>query len=204
MSFQFVIDNASSISINRKQVVASTTARDGTIRNVGRGGNTWRFEVTLPNGPRWSDYRNDISKLEDLGRTTEGTFSFNNSGHSWLVGYQGNSVNYTGFVASWTQGQTSITLTSSPTTSSGYKFKAGDFIQLGASGKVYTVAEDVAYNSNSVKVHRPILDSTGSGTLRVAENCVWTVYCSQFPEWDIFARDQVGWSGSFIFEEKLV
>jgi len=204
MSFQFVIDNASSISINRKQVVASTTARDGTVRNVGRGGNTWRFEVTLPNGPRWSDYRNDISKLEDLGRTTEGTFSFNNSGHSWLVGYQGNSVNYTGFVASWTQGQTSITLTSSPTTSSGYKFKAGDFIQLGASGKVYTVAEDVAYNSNSVKVHRPILDSTGNGSLRVAENCVWTVYCSQFPEWDIFARDQVGWSGSFIFEEKLV
>lgn len=204
MSFQFVIDNASSISINRKQVVASTTARDGTIRNVGRGGNTWRFEVTLPNGPRWSDYRNDISKLEDLGRTTEGTFSFNNSGHSWLVGYQGNSVNYTSFVASWTQGQTSITLTTSPTTSSGYKFKAGDFIQLGASGKVYTVAEDVAFNSNSVKVHRPILDSTGNGTLRVAENCVWTVYCSQFPEWDIFARDQVGWSGSFIFEEKLV
>jgi hypothetical protein len=204
MSFQFVIDNASSISINRKQVVASTTARDGTIRNVGRGGNTWRFEVTLPNGPRWSDYRNDISKLEDLGRTTEGTFSFNNSGHRWLVGYQGNSVNYTGFVASWTQGQTSITLTTSPATTSGYKFKAGDFIQLGASGKVYTVAEDVAYNSNSVKVHRPILDSTGNGSLRVAENCVWTVYCSQFPEWDIFARDQVGWSGSFIFEEKLV
>ena len=205
MSFQFVIDNAAQISMDRKRVVASTQTRSGVVRNVSRGGQVWRFEVQLPEGPRWTDYRNNISKLEALDRISTGTFQFNNSGHSWLVQYQGNSVNYTGFVASIVQGSNTITLTSSPTTSSGYKFKAGDFIQLGASGKVYTVAADVAYNSNTVTLHRPVLDSTATGVaLNVGPNCIWTVTCIQFPKWTIFERDQISWDGPFIFYESLV
>lgn len=204
MSFQWVIDNAESISINRKKVVGSTTARDGVTRSVSRGGQVWRFDVKLPDGPRWTDYRQYISQAETLDRTTAANIQFNNAGHSWLVGYQGNSVNYTGFSASWTQGATSITLTASPTTSSGYKFRAGDIIQLGTTGKVYTVAADVAFNSNSVSLHRPVIDSTGSGSIRVEENCVFNVICVQFPEWTLFARDQVSWGGPFVFVENLV
>lgn len=205
MSFQWIIDNAESISINRKKIVASTTARDGTTRSVSRGGQLWRFDVKLPDGPRWTDYRQLISQAEANDRVTSGNIQFNNSGHDWLVQYQGDSANYTGFIATITQGSTTITLTTSPTTSSGYKFRAGDFIQLGASGKVYTVAADVAYNSNTVTLHRPVLESSASGvSLRVAENCVFNVICVQFPEWTLFARDQVSWSGPFIFAENLV
>lgn len=205
MSFQFVIDNASSISIDRKRVVASTQTRSGVVRNVSRGGQVWTFEVQLPEGPRWTDYRNDISKLEALDRVSTDTIQFSNTGHSWLVEYQGDSVNYTGFQATIVNGSNTITLTTSPTTSSGYKFKAGDFIQLGASGKVYTVAADVAYNSNTVTLHRPVLDASASGVaLNVAENCVWTVVCSQFPKWTLFDRNQIRWEGPFIFNESLV
>lgn len=205
MSFQWIIDNAEAISINRKKVVASTTARDGTTRAVSRGGQIWRFDVKLPDGPRWTDYRQLISQAEARDRVTTGDIQFNNSGHQWLVQYQGDSVNYTGFQASITQGSSTITLTTSPTTSSGYKFRAGDFIQLGSTGKVYTVAADVAYNSNTVTLHRPVLESTASGvSLRVAENCVFNVICVQFPEWTLFARDQVSWSGPFVFAENLV
>jgi hypothetical protein len=205
MSFQWIIDNAESISINRKKIVGSTTARDGTTRAVSRGGQTWRFDVKLPDGPRWTDIRQFITQAESLDRTTAANIQLNNAGHSWLVGYQGDTSSYTSFVANFTQNATSITLTSAPAQSSGFRFRAGDFIQLGSSGRVYTVAADVAYNSNTVTLHRPIIEGSASGiTLRVAENCVFNVICVQFPEWTLFARDQVSWSGPFIFTENLV
>lgn len=205
MSFQWIINNAETISIDTKKVVSATTARDGTTRQTSRGGQVWRWDVKLPDGIPWTQIRQDISKAEALDRVTAANVQLNNTGHDWIVGYQGNSVNYTGFVASITQGSTTITLTTSPTTSSGYKFRAGDFIQLGSSGKVYKVAADVAYNSNSVTLHRPVLESTATGVaLRVAENCVFNVICTSFPTWTLMARDQVSWSGSFTFVENLV
>jgi hypothetical protein len=206
MSFQYVIDYAESISINRLKVVASTTSRDGTVRSVSRGGQVWRFDVKLPDGMRWSDeWRSKISQLEALDRTTTGTFQLNTTGMEWFSKYQGNSVNSTGFVATIVQGSTSITLTTSPTTSSGFKFKAGDLIQLGSAGKCYTVAADVGSSSTTVTLHRPCLDaSANSVALRVGPNCVFSVVCTEFPQWNLFARDQVSWSGSFVFSEALV
>ena len=156
MGFQFVVDNAESISINRKKVVASTQARDGTVRAVSRGGQVWQFEVKLPDGPRWSDYRGEISKLEALDRVTADTIQINNAGQSWLIQYQGNAANAAAIAASWTTGNT-ITLTGGQA-ASGYNFRAGDFLQLGSSGSVYTVAADVPFNSNTVTLHRPIID----------------------------------------------
>lgn len=202
MSFQWIIDTAESISIDTKKNVGSTITRDGTLRTVSRGGQVWRFEVRLPDGPRWTDYRQNIIKAQALDRTTTATIALTDTGQSWLYQYQGNSVNYTGFTASWTQGSTTITLTASPTTASGYKFRAGDLIQLGT-GRVYMAAADTAYNSNTVTLHRPVLDASGSGTLKVAENVSWTVLCSDFPQWTLFARDQVSWSGPFVFYENL-
>lgn len=202
MSFQWIIDSAESISINTMKQVASTTARDGTVRAVSRGAQVWRFTVKFPDGPRWTDYRDLIAKAEALDRVTAANIQLNTAGHRWLVGYQGDSVNYTGFSGSWTQGSTTLTLTASPTTSSGYKFKAGDYIQLNT-GKVYKVAADVAFNSNTVTLHRPVIDSTGSGVLKVAENVTWSVICTNFPQWNLFARDQVSWSGAFEFAENL-
>lgn len=204
MSFQWIIDNAETISMERKQVVASTTTRDGTTRSVSRGGQFWRFEVKLPDGPRWSQSRGDISRIEKVDRVNNGTFQINNAGHDWLSGYQGNSVNITGFVATIVEGSDTITLTTSPTTASGYKFKAGDLIQLGTSGKVYTVAADVLFNSNSVQLHRPVIESGASGVaLRVGPNCVFSVRCVSFPKWTIFARDQISWDGPFVFHEVM-
>jgi hypothetical protein len=205
MSFQWIIDKAETISINTKRMVATTTARDGTVRAVSRGGQVWRFDVKVPDGISWTELRQYISQAEQLDRVSTATISLSATGQNWLYKYQGDSVNKTGFVATIVQGSSTITLTTSPTTSSGYKFRAGDYIQLGSSGKVYKVAADVAFNSNSVTLHRPVLDSSASGVaLRVGENCTWTVLCTQFPEWTLMARDQVSWAGSFIFTENLV
>jgi hypothetical protein len=56
-AFQYVFDNAESISINRRSTTAQTISRNNTVRTVSRGGNVWRFEVKLPDGIRWSDAR---------------------------------------------------------------------------------------------------------------------------------------------------
>ena len=200
MSFQFVIDNAQRITMNTRKIVASTQARDGTVRAVSRGGQVWQFEVTLPNGPRYTDYRQDIARLEALDRVNTDTFSFSNSGHSWLVAYQGDAADPDAITAEWTTGNT-ITLTGGQATS-GFNFRAGDLIQLG-SGGAYRVAADVTFDSNTVTLHRPLIDAAGNATLRVAEDVVFTVICTQFPDHTLFERDQVSWSGPFVFVEDL-
>ena len=204
-AFQVIFDRAESIGIDRRSVTAQTISRDNTIRTVSRGGQVWRFDVKLPDGIPWTELRPYIEGIDQADRYTPGLIQLNNSGYTnWLNKYQGNSANYTGFVATAVQGSTTITLTTSPTTSSGYKFRAGDFIQLGSTGRVYTVTADVAYNSNTVNLHRAILDISGSYNLVCGPNVSWTVYCNQLPKWNIFARDQVSWDSSFIFYEAMV
>lgn len=204
MSFQWIIDNAESISIDRAEIVGQSITRNQTVRSVSRGAGIWRFTVKLPDGIAWTDIRGYISQAEQLGRVSTASIKINTAGHNWLSAYQGNSANSYGFIASATTGSNTITLTTSPTTVSGYKFKAGDFIQLGT-GRVYTVAADVPYNSNTVTLHRPVLDATANGiALKVGTECSWTVVCTEFPSWNIFARDQVAWSGPFVFYENMV
>ena len=126
MSFQWIIDNAESISINRKKMVATTSARDGQVRAVSRGDQPKRIEVKLPDGIRWSTIRNSIADAEALDRISTATISIPYAKFPWYYG----NVN--------------------PGTNESY-----------------------------------------------------TVRCVQFPEWIIFARDQVSWAGSFVFVEVI-
>lgn len=205
-AFQYVFSNAESISIDRRAVTAQTTSRDNTVRTVSRGGQIWRFDVRLPDGIRWTDQRPYIEAIDYADRYTVGTVQINSAGYNdWLLAYQGDSpspYDVGAFGASWTQGATQITLTSSPSTPSGFKFRAGDVIQLGA-GRVYSVRADVPYSSNTVPLNRPILDATGTGALKIGYNCTFNVICTELPKWTIFARDQVSWSGSFVFYEDM-
>lgn len=126
MSFQWIVDNAESISINRKKMVGTTTARDGIVRAVSRGTQPKRIEVKLPDGIAWTDLRSNISAAEALDRISTATISIPYAKFPW---YYGNVS--------------------------------------------------------------PVADES------------YTVRCIQFPEWIIFARDQVSWSGTFIFQEVL-
>lgn len=200
-AFQTVFDNAESISINKRKRISQTQARDGTVRAVSIGGQVWQFDVRLPDGPRWSEYRPLIEAMEALDRTQSSTVKINHAGLTWLNGYQGNLTDISAITVSYTSGNT-LTITGGATLGSGYRFRAGDLIQLG-SGAVYSVVSDVAYNSNTITVHRPIREAAGTYTLKVGQNVEWTILCVEFPQWTIFARDQVSWSGSFIFVEAL-
>jgi hypothetical protein len=204
-AFQYIFDRAETLGINRRAVTAQTTARDGTTRAVSRGGQIWRFDVKLPDGIRWTELRPYIEGSDFADRYTVGTVALSNAGYtSWLNNYQGTANNITGFAATWTQGANSITLTASPTNTGAYHFRAGDIIQLGTTGRVYSVRADVASGATTVNLNRPVIDASGSGSLRIAQNVTWQVICTEMPTWNLFARDQVAWSGSFVFYEYML
>lgn len=201
-AFQTVIDYAETLSINKKRKVAQTTSRDGTVKSTSLGGQVWEFEVKLPDGPAWTTFRPLIERMEALDRTTVGTIQINKAAHSWISGYQGNLTNITGVNVSYTSGNT-VTITSGATLASGYRFRSGDLIQLGTSGSVYSVVDDVLFNQNTITLNRPVREAAGSYLLRVGQNVTWNVICVQFPNWTLFARDQVSWSGPFVFAEAI-
>lgn len=203
-AFQTVIDNAESISINRRRKVAQTISRDGTVKSTSIGGQVWEFEVKLPDGPRWTEYRPLVERMEALDRVTAGTIQINDSGQAWLSGYQGDLASTSGITVSFTSGNTvSITAGATGLVSPQRRFVAGDFVQLGSSGSVYSVAADVAHNAATITLNRPVRESAGSYSLIVGPAVTWTVICVSFPKWTIFARDQISWDGPFVFAEAL-
>jgi hypothetical protein len=124
MSFQWIIDNAATLSINRKKIVGQTTARDGVVRAVSRGTQPKRFTVELPAGIPWTTLSTNIAAAEALDRIGTAPITIPYNKFPWY------------------------------------------------------------YNN------------TNPGT-----DQSWTVRCIQFPEWTIFARNQVSWSGPFVFQE---
>lgn len=204
-AFQEVIDNAESISIFKRKRVAQTQARDGTVRTTSLGGQTWEFAVRLPDGPRYTDYRGIIEQIEALDRVTVGQIKINHPGHTWISEYQGNLTNPNTVTVSFTTGNTlSITGGTNSLSAGQFRFRSGDIIQLGANGSVYTVVNDVNHDGNLITVHRPVRENAGTYTLSVGPAVTWQVICTSFPNWTLFARDQVGWSGEFVFAEALL
>ena len=201
-AYQTVIDNATTLSFNKRKKVSQTQSRSGRIRTTSLGGQVWEFQAKLPDGPRYSDYRRLIEAMEALDKTTVGQIQLNNPGHSYISGYQGDASSLSGATATFTSGNT-ITLTAGLSTGSGYRLRAGDLIQLGSVGSVYSVSSDVAYNSNTVTLHRPVLESAGSYSLIIGPSVTWDIRCVEFPNYTLFGYDQIQWSGPFIFVEAI-
>jgi hypothetical protein len=167
------------------------------------GGQLWQFEVRLPDGTPYKEYRQIIEKLEALDRVETGKVKINTSGQEWINQYQGDlSASDQTNISVTTDGSNIVTFSSVASLSgSEYIFRAGDYIQMGTSGSVYTVAEDVPGGSTTFKVHRPVRESDGTYTLVVGRDVEWTVICSNFPNWELFGSRQVSWSGPFVFVE---
>lgn len=197
-AFQTVFDNATTISINKKRKVSQTSSRTGVIKTTSLGGQLWEFEAQLPDGPRYSDYRQLIEAMEVLDRTQQGTIQIT---QPYITGYQGDLQNISSGTVTFTVGNGVAITSGLGGITSGYKFRAGDVVQLGSSGSVYSVAQDVAYDTNAITFNRPIKESPGTYSLIVGPAVTWRVVCVQYPEYKIFGYDQISWSGPFIFSE---
>jgi hypothetical protein len=211
MSFQWIIDNAVDVKVDRTGIVAQTIARDNTIRTVDRGGRVWKFTVTPSPGLRWGDsgVRGNVEDILNLNRFTQDTIYFSATGQKYIYGYQGTGdsrgPNYagSGWNAVVTNGASSFTMqTPGLTFSSGYKFKKGDILTIGGTGVVYSVTADVPYNTTSVPVHRPIIQATGTYyNMGVGASAGFKVYCTKFPNFRIAPLGVIEWDGTFEFVE---
>jgi hypothetical protein len=126
MAFQWIIDKAESISIDKKKMIGITETRSGVIRAVSRGIQPVRLTVKYPDGPRWSDISTDIASATALDRYQTAVITIPYSRFPWY------------------------------------------------------------YNN-----------------VQPAQNESYTVLCVQFPEWTIFARNQVSWAGPFVFQQYI-
>lgn len=204
-AFQEVFNNATSIGVGKRKRVAQTQSRSGVIKSTSLGGQLWQFEVQLPDGTPYDEYRQTIEKLEALDRVQTGKVKINTPGQEWINEYQGDlSSSDQTSISVTTNGTNTVTFSSVATLSgSQYIFRAGDYIQMGTTGAVYTVAEDVAGGSASFKVHRPVREADSTYTLVVGRDVEWTLICSDFPNWQLYGSRQVSWSGPFVFVEAV-
>lgn len=201
MGFQAVFDNANSITVINRPQVAQSITRSGVIRSVERGNAVWRFEVSLPNGLPWNEYRSVIANYTGLDRYTEDTINFANTGYDWLFNYLGDEPNIENVRVNVINNQLSIA--TGVTIQSGFVFRAGDLIQLVGS-KVYQVTEDVAFDASVIPTHRaPVNETVGTYDTNIGSAANFTVLCVSMPNFTLVERNQVAWDGAFVFQEVL-
>lgn len=195
MSFQWIFDNAASLSIDKQPTVAQTITRNNRVNSVVRSGYTYRFTVEMPVGYRYSDARAAITAYEQLGRYTVDTI---NIPHSYIAGYTGDltSPSLTG---THTQYSTNITINYTATNGQTV-LGAGDFIKIG-SGNTYTITQDLVAPNTTASVNRAILETSGTNSLTTGTAVDWDVICVNMPQWNIFDYNLVNWTGSFVFYE---
>lgn len=83
MSFQWILNGAESLSINRLDTIGTTQARDGTVKAVSRGTPKKTFTIKLPDGPRWIDTKANIEAAEALDRHTPAVITIQYATHPW-------------------------------------------------------------------------------------------------------------------------
>lgn len=212
--YQWVFDNAESITVNNRGVVAQTITRDQRIRTMSRGGETWKFTVSLPTGPRWQDIRYYIAGIDSVDRTAIEYINFSKSSYRWMFEYRGDATSTAGLTLRYTASQAAINTkvlqaSNLPTmSSSAALFQAGDLVQMTGSPYVYQVTDRVNRGSDTtvnIPVHRSVLDTPSDtyATAKIGHNVEFRVICIQRPDWSWVERNIVGWSGEFVFHESL-
>jgi hypothetical protein len=70
MSFQWIFDNAETISVNSRPTVLQTITRNNTVRATNLGGAINRYTVKLPDGIPYNQISANITAAETLGQHT--------------------------------------------------------------------------------------------------------------------------------------
>lgn len=201
-AFQWIIDNATGISIDGRGVVAQSATRTNVVRTISRGGRVWKFTVSPSPGATYLEARPYLAKLDQMDRIT--TAEINLANFPRIVGYQGAGTGGFSVVVPSGTGVTQVTVTAG-TLASGYVCRAGDYLQIGSSGSVYQIVEDPnTGNGVTVTLNRPVDEAAGTYTGFFGVDAKWTVLCVQRPSWVLVPggnNSLVNWSGDFVFYE---
>jgi hypothetical protein len=86
MSFQWIIDRAENLTVNRLQMVAQTQTRSGVIRVTSRGVQPVRITVQLPTGIPYTLIRTNWLAAQALDRYQTATISIPYARFPWYYG----------------------------------------------------------------------------------------------------------------------
>lgn len=209
-AFQHVFDRATALVYNNRKRVSQTVARDGTVRTTSMGDQRFLFEVQLPDGVSWLEYRPLIAEIQQLDRVTNGTVQITNPELQWMVGYQGAvaqslspiEITVNNAVATVSNSASLLKAPGISLNNSDLILRRGDFIQLD-NGSVYTVGNDVTKVNTTVSLNKPIIESDDTYTVKTGSNVVWTLTCTSFPNWRFVEQDRIAWDGAFTFVEVI-
>jgi hypothetical protein len=203
-AFQYFVDRATNLSFNRKPIVATTVARSGMTRAVSRGNQIWRFDVTVPDGLRYSDIRTELATVDRFGQFTDLDISFDKA--DYIFKYRGNRPVRTNLVATTPSNITNqVNFSNLP--AGEIVARNGDLMKI--AGRVYSVVEDVVASGGGTAtaiLHRNLIGvepNTAYSNTEVGEQIKFRLRAIQIPTFTLFGFDQVAWNGSFQFIERF-
>ncbi len=207
MSIQTIVNNASSITIDRHKTSGQTISRSGIVRTAELASNIpWFFTIEMHNGLTYSTNRAVTEEIDRLDRTIEEEINIGltNTGLAYITAYQGTAT-LTSATINSVSGSNIYLNCSSIGAGSGYLFKKGDYIQPSSSYRYpYTVTADVAYTTSSnvtIPVNRPVISQTGytfaGKSIKVGSNVTWRVKMFKKPTYTIVPYDRIQWDSEF-------
>lgn len=214
MSFQWMIDNAESISVTKRPVISQTVSRDQHVRSVSRGGAVWKFTVKMPQRMPWNNWsRGYLESIDTNAMLKSQTINLAKSGYEWLTKYRGDATSTSTMTWKYNSTQAAsntykFELGNMPGSVGSVLFRAGDLIQPNGSTYVYSTVSAVTKGSTStqlVEVHRSILTtpSDTAVTIKVGPEVTWTVICTKMPTWTFVEKELIEFNGDFEFQEVL-
>tara|TARA_R100001460_G_scaffold38649_1_gene73175 strand:+ start:10109 stop:10762 length:654 start_codon:yes stop_codon:yes gene_type:complete len=216
MSLQTIIDNATFVETDIREISGSTLSRSGHYKTADRNVNVYSFTVGMHEGLTYSTNRGVLQDIYSTGTTTEANITLNNnSSMNYLTEYQGNitgaQINNITMVGS---NGSELYINCSSATGSGNLFKKGDYIQPKGNTDTYRypyqVTSDVTFSTGAnitIPVHRPVLSQSGvaltSGGIKVGNDVRWQVKITNLPKYSVVPHDRIAFSSNFELVEVI-
>ena len=218
MSIQTIIDNAVTITIDRRKVVGQTVSRSGIVK-IGSIASKipWVMSIEMHPGLQYSTNRSLTEEIDRLDRVFTETVDIGstNPALSYITRYMGDfTPTQIGQMTVSSAGSLTITFDMSSVVGdvpSDVVFKKGDFVSLAGGYKYpYTVTSDVVRGSAStinVPINRPFIDQQGfteAGAVPVVGSDVtWELVMSKKPSYAVVPYDRLEFNGVFELVEVI-
>ena len=222
MSYQTIVNNATTIQINNKPISSATMSRSNRLKTAVRGEAIYRFNVSVSRAFEWTaGNRAMLQILQQKGRTVEEEITLSaTSGMAYIMGYAG-TLDTTQLAAIDIDSHTGSTLTLDTSnvvgiTNGDTLFDRGDYIQPANSRYTYEVTAPVfgsaiALGLVDVPLHRNIYPASSDGgsnidgqAINVANNCTFHVKCLSAPTHTIQPGKLFTFDGNFEFVEVIL
>lgn len=204
---QTIINNASSLTIDRRKVVGLQITRNEIPRvSLTPTRQPWRMVLEMPASLRYYNNRDLLEALDTMDRVSPEIVTFsNNSCLSWIFAYQGqlSAANRSPIrVQSFVGNQ--LVLTNLPgVASTTVMFEPNDLIQLGNYPYPFTSTTRVTRglgNTVTVTTNRPNILSVNVVNLgiTVGNDCDFYMFCPNMPTYKLKPGGYVGRNGTTI------